>query len=332
MRDESLVEYLGETGMEGSNAVAIIERPPQVPALTASEAIALADDPYIGVAAQPFDSKAQDVLRKHEHVPSDWIEIKPNGQPYLGHIHIRRIFNEAFGHGGWAIIPVGDFKIDDEGKKVTLYRSWRLYVNGRYVDETVSAGEYWKNNAEQNYGDAAEACKSFAINRFSKLFNIAADLWNKQWVEAWKSKYAYRETDGKWRKKQSSGMDAGTRGNGSAATSRAASEGLADADNNNPTPSSQVSSSTSPKSAGAPASSSTSIRPVSIGDKKWKFGSEDCAKVTDAKGEAWTFVGAAALDAAKHAIHFGKDLLITVEVNKKGGKSYNNVTAAEVME
>lgn len=191
-----------------SEALAVIEDTPET-ALVAMDAApvalipstSIAADPYVGVSAVPFDEHAQKVLAAHQQVPDEWLDIKPNGNIYLSHMKARAILNQAFGFGGWAVVPVGDYRVEDSGKAVTLYRSYRLYVNGRFVGETVASGTYFKSNYDQDYSDAAEACQSYAINRLAKNFGLAAQCWDKQYGEQWKKNFAAKDSDGKWKKK-----------------------------------------------------------------------------------------------------------------------------------
>src|SRR5262249_9928891 len=142
------------------------------------ESKSLAVDPYIGVAALPFSEHAQTALAKYQVVPDEWLDVKPNGQVYLSHMKLRMVLNLAFGFGGWGLVPVGAYKIEsDDSDHVLVYREYRLYVAGRFVAEAIGAGDYWKNNPEQNYGDACESAQSYALNRLGKPFGIASQCW-----------------------------------------------------------------------------------------------------------------------------------------------------------
>jgi hypothetical protein len=203
-----------------SEALAVIDNTPEAQLATLDTApvaiipqSSIVADPYVGVSAVPFDEHAQKVLADHQTVPDEWLDIKPNGNIYLSHMKARAILNQAFGFGGWAVVPVGDYRVEDNGKAVTLYRSYRLYVNGRFVGETVASGQYFKSNYDQDYSDAAEACQSYAINRLAKNFGLAAQCWDRQYGEQWKKKYAESYKNSKtdkteWRKKPLAGAGA----------------------------------------------------------------------------------------------------------------------------
>jgi hypothetical protein len=166
---------------------------------------------FQGIAAQPFPDTVQAVLQKYQTVPDEWIDIKPNGQIYLSHTNLRKIYNEAFGYGGWGLMPIGGIHVERETKKskypnspdyehVTVYREFRLFVHGRFVRQMMGSGDYYTNNPETNYADAVEAAESYALNRSSKVFGIASQCWDKQYGEEWKRKYAV-ENDRKWKKR-----------------------------------------------------------------------------------------------------------------------------------
>jgi hypothetical protein len=162
---------------------------------------------FAGISAYPFPEKAQQILAANQIVPDDYIEIRPDdGNIYMSHIHYRRILNEAFGYGGWAVRPVSDFnverhpKTDRNGKDfehVVLYREYQLFVHGRFVSQTMSSGDYYTNNAKLNYSDAAEICQSNAIMRLCKTLGLASNCWMKSYASQWKRKYAVQR-EGKW--------------------------------------------------------------------------------------------------------------------------------------
>ena len=166
--------------------------------------------PFIGVSVRPFDERAQEVLNRYQHVPDEWIDIKPGGQVYLSHMRARQVFNEAFGFGGWGIVPIEGSgyverkpfktKYGDEAEHVTIYREYRFYVNGRFVRQAMGSGDYYTNNKEADYSDALEASESYALNRFAKFLGIASQCWDDDYREAWKAKYAVSDA-GKWKKR-----------------------------------------------------------------------------------------------------------------------------------
>lgn len=80
---------------------------------------------YQGVGSAPFPAHISSILRRPLD-PSD-VEIKPDGILYLPEIKYRNILFEAFGAGGWGMVPRGEPVVED--KVVT--REWALIVQGR---------------------------------------------------------------------------------------------------------------------------------------------------------------------------------------------------------
>ena len=80
---------------------------------------------YQGVGSAPFPAHISSILRRPLD-PED-VEIKPDGILYLPEIKYRNILFEAFGAGGWGMVPRGEPVVED--KVVT--REWALIVQGR---------------------------------------------------------------------------------------------------------------------------------------------------------------------------------------------------------
>ncbi len=128
------------------------------------------------------------------------VELKPDGLIYLPEIKYRRILNQAFGPGGWALMPRGDtlhFQVnitvfvtcthvhsflscqnDQEGAQL-ITREYALYCHGKFIAQAT--GEhvfYGKSNLQ--YGKACESAKSNALMRCCKDLGIASELWDPQ--------------------------------------------------------------------------------------------------------------------------------------------------------
>ena len=80
---------------------------------------------FHGLSTQPFSKEAAEVLL--QPIPSEDIEVKPDGILYLPEIKYRRILNKAFGPGAWGMAPRGETIVT--GKAVT--REYALVVLGR---------------------------------------------------------------------------------------------------------------------------------------------------------------------------------------------------------
>jgi hypothetical protein len=159
---------------------------------------AFIDDPYFGAAEIELTPEQIATLEKYRRVAHDKISIKPDdGLIYMDHMGYREVLNEAFGPGKWALVPAGDFKVEDDGKVVTLYRSYRMYINGRFLREAVGAGAYFKANKKMNYADAAETCESDVLKRMLKPFGIAGQCWDRRYQEWFKEMYCKRVKNSK---------------------------------------------------------------------------------------------------------------------------------------
>lgn len=80
---------------------------------------------YQGVGSAPFPAHVSSILRRP--LDASDVEIKPDGILYLPEIKYRNILFEAFGAGGWGMVPRGEPVVED--KVVT--REWALIVQGR---------------------------------------------------------------------------------------------------------------------------------------------------------------------------------------------------------
>lgn len=81
---------------------------------------------YHGLGTARFPKEVVDILLQPVN-PSD-VEVKPDGIIYLPEIKYRRILNQAFGPGGWGLVPKGDVVV---GEKVVT-REYALIAEGRY--------------------------------------------------------------------------------------------------------------------------------------------------------------------------------------------------------
>lgn len=107
--------------------------------------------------------------------------IKPVKQPtpYLPHIRYTQWFNEAFGRLGWAVVPVGEPKL--EGKSIVV--PYVLYIHGLPCKFAYGEQDYFPNNDQQTYGDAVESTQASALRRLAKRLGVGLELWDRGWVE-----------------------------------------------------------------------------------------------------------------------------------------------------
>ncbi|GAA5862403.1 hypothetical protein JCM1840_004169 [Sporobolomyces johnsonii] len=154
-----------------------------------------------GLSAAPFTSRQAEILMRP--LEAHEIEIKPDGLLYLPEILYRRILNQAFGPGGWGMVPRGEMTILN--KMVT--REWGLLAGGRLV--SVARGEQAFFDAS-GMPTASEGCKSNALMRCCKDLGIASELWDPSFIRAFKAKHcvegwtehvATKKKQKRWRKK-----------------------------------------------------------------------------------------------------------------------------------
>lgn len=140
---------------------------------------------------QRFTDSQIDVLK--QTIPHNKIKIKPTGEVYLPHVEYRRILDDAFGPGAWAFKRTSPWVERDN----LVAADFELWVEDRLVADTTGGQDYRPNNRRMTWVDACESAKSNALIRACKYLGIALELWDKDYVEEWKSQYATR-TNGEW--------------------------------------------------------------------------------------------------------------------------------------
>ena len=138
-------------------------------------------DSFHGLGQQAFDKQAANRLLAA--LPSEDIEIKPDGLLYLPEIKYRRILNRAFGPGGWGLAPRSETLVTP--KQVS--REYGLVCNGRLV--SVARGEQDYFGGEEKLTTALEGCKSNALMRCCKDLGIASELWDPVFIRKFKKTY-----------------------------------------------------------------------------------------------------------------------------------------------
>lgn len=152
-----------------------------------AEKIALAKlpaDPYHGISQKAFP-REQAVKLMAEVNPTD-VEIREDGIVFLPEIKYRRRLNDAFGPGGWALMPRTAITMVDN----VLTREYALYVDGRFISEARGEQEYIEENGNMTYATAAEGMRSNAMMRCCKDIGIASELWDPNFIGQWKLDHA----------------------------------------------------------------------------------------------------------------------------------------------
>jgi hypothetical protein len=137
------------------------------------------DDPYFGISTSTFPQRILSVLL--HPVNEQDVEIKPDGLIYLPEIKYRRILNQAFGPGGWALMPRGEtlhYQNEGEGAQL-ITREYSLYCHGRFISQATGEHTFY-SKSNLSYGKACESAKSNALTRCCKDLGIASELWDPQ--------------------------------------------------------------------------------------------------------------------------------------------------------
>jgi len=150
---------------------------------------------FEGAATEPFPEAARKVLAEPPD-PRD-VEIKPDGIVFLPGVAYRRILTRAFGAGGWSILPRSPARVMGN---IVVYHG-ALVCLGRFVAEAVGECFYRENNPNMSYASCVEGAKTDALSRCCKDLGVATDMWDANWREEWKAKYAIsyqsKDRDGK---------------------------------------------------------------------------------------------------------------------------------------
>ncbi|PHH49304.1 Mitochondrial genome maintenance protein MGM101 [Ceratocystis fimbriata CBS 114723] len=137
---------------------------------------------YYGLATEPFSKEVTAILTRTVDPKLD-VEMKPDGIIYMPEVRYRRVLNEAFGPGGWGLVPRGDTVVGD--KIVT--REYALIVHGRFISQAQGENNFF---SVDQIPRAVEGCKSNALMRCCKDLGIAWQLWDPQFIRRYQTTQA----------------------------------------------------------------------------------------------------------------------------------------------
>lgn len=138
-------------------------------------------DPFAGAGREPFAKAQAEILGAP--LTDEQIRIRPDdGNLYFPGVYYRRRLNEAFGMGGWALVPVGEPAVN----KTSVYYTGRLYVLGRYTAQAMGKGTWIENNPKSDYGTALESARTDCLTRTCKDW-IATELWDPDFSNGWRA-------------------------------------------------------------------------------------------------------------------------------------------------
>lgn len=133
----------------------------------------------------------------YEPVKDSEVSIKPDGLIYLSWIKYSGRLTAAFTGTGWAMIPQGMPKIQND----LIVWGFHLVIKGVYCGFAMGEQQYF-NNGRMTFGEACEGAKSNALMRLCKGLGIGLELWDKPWIDAWVSKYSDKKWDDNKKKYQ----------------------------------------------------------------------------------------------------------------------------------
>jgi hypothetical protein len=116
--------------------------------------------------------------------------IKPDGLIYLSWIKYSGKLTKAFTGTGWAMIPQGMPKIQNN----LIVWGFHLVIKGIYCGFAIGEQQYF-DNGRMTFGEACEGAKSNALMRLCKGLGIGLELWDKSFIDRWVSKYADKKWD-----------------------------------------------------------------------------------------------------------------------------------------
>jgi hypothetical protein len=127
-------------------------------------------------------------------IPTASIQILPTGYPYIPHGYVIQLFNRAFGHGAWSLVPVSRPSLIDQGRAKLVSRGYVLHVHGKPTIFAEGEQAYWPGNQEQTYGDALEATRGSALKRCAKHLGIGVELMDPVIWRPWRDAHAVKVT------------------------------------------------------------------------------------------------------------------------------------------
>jgi hypothetical protein len=141
---------------------------------------------FKNASSAPFPPEMCSVLQ--EPIDDQLIEIKPDGNCYLPEVRYRKILNNAFGIGGWSLLPRGPHSLQGN----VLSREYALFAIGKYVSQ--ARGHTTISGSFQNPAMCTESVRSNSLMRCCKDLGIASVLWDNSFISQWKSKFAIRKS------------------------------------------------------------------------------------------------------------------------------------------
>lgn len=141
------------------------------------------------VGTLELSDQAETVLS--EKLKPEDVRIRPDGLVYVDWMYYADKLNRAFGKMKWGLIPQGapHVKEDSKGDCLVVWGFW-LIVKGVPISFAYGETTYRPSNKTMSYGDACEGAKSISLSRNCKALGVTLELWNPDYVTAWKKHFA----------------------------------------------------------------------------------------------------------------------------------------------
>ena len=158
------------------------EVPPNLPM---SGSALLPEQPIItltGLSQSIFSNKERVALLK-DFEPNQ-VSIKPTGEVYIQHMHLRKRLSLVLGIGAWGMQPMAKPNVHD-GEWMVM--PWALFVRGNAISWTWGGGRYQASNKRASWSDALETTKSDALSRLCKDFPLGSQCWDERHNDRFKN-------------------------------------------------------------------------------------------------------------------------------------------------
>ena len=108
---------------------------------------------------------------------NDEVDIKPTGECYVAHIHLRKRLSLTLGAGAWGMQPMGA-PVVHAGTWMVM--AWAMFIRGRALSWTWGGAKYQENNPRASWSDALETTKSDALSRLCKDIPMGGQCWDRR--------------------------------------------------------------------------------------------------------------------------------------------------------
>lgn len=112
-----------------------------------------------------------------------------DGVIYAEWVHYQRVLDDAFGIGGWRLVPKTGVHVRTEGNTVTWSGALFVRIPGspkfHFVKEAKGGCQL---HQKMNPADAAEGAQSDCLTKCCKKLGIFSELYEKKWREDWETR------------------------------------------------------------------------------------------------------------------------------------------------